>query len=153
VSGVSRAIDCIGVTFDKTLVADAGLIVLATMMMRLGLEALVNGAVLLVGRVGGALPGRKVLTLVAAVLAGAGRIDTPTGRIDTPTGCAPARPEAVLPFRVMAPSMLGPFLRAFSFGHVRRLDRVIAETIRRACALGAGPGHGARSDRSGLHDL
>jgi PII-like signaling protein len=31
-------------------------------------------------------------------------------------------------------------LRAFTFGHVRQLDAVIAETIRRAWSLGAGPG-------------
>ncbi len=68
---VSHAIDRIEVTFDdETLVADAGLIVPATLMVRLGLEALVNETVRLVGRVGGARPGRKVLTLVAAILAG-----------------------------------------------------------------------------------
>jgi hypothetical protein len=73
VGGVSRAIDRIEVTFDdETLVADAGLIVPATLMVRLGLEALIDEMVRLVGRVGGALPGRKVLTLL--------------------TSCAPARP-------------------------------------------------------------
>ena len=40
----------------------------------------------------------------------------------------------------MAPSTLGSFLRAFSFGHVRQLDAVIAESLRRAWALGTGPG-------------
>src|SRR5215218_8287104 len=40
----------------------------------------------------------------------------------------------------MAPSTLGTFLRAFTFGHIRQLDRVIGETIRRAWQLGAGPG-------------
>ncbi len=40
----------------------------------------------------------------------------------------------------MAPSTLGTFLRAFTFGHVRQLERVIAETIRRAWSAGAGPG-------------
>ena len=40
----------------------------------------------------------------------------------------------------MAPSTLGTFLRAFTFGHVRQLDRVLAEVLRRAWALGAGPG-------------
>jgi len=39
----------------------------------------------------------------------------------------------------MAPSTLGTFLRSFTFGHVRQLDQVIAETLRRAWALGAGP--------------
>jgi hypothetical protein len=137
VGGVSRAIDRIEVTFDdETLVADAGLIVPATLMVRLGLEALIDEMVRLVGRVGGALPGRKVLTLVAAILAGASHIDHADKLRAGATG-------EVLPFRVMAPSTLGTFLRAFSFGHVRQLDRVIAETIRRAWSLGAGPGAAA----------
>ena len=46
----------------------------------------------------------------------------------------------MLPFRVMAPSTLGTFLRSFTFGHVRQLDAVIAEAIRRAWHVGAGPG-------------
>jgi hypothetical protein len=134
VSRVSHAIDRIEVTFDdETLVADAGLIVPATLMLRLGLEALVNSTVRLVGRVGGALPGRKILTLVAAILAGGSHID----HADKLRAGAT---EEVLPFRVMAPSTLGTFLRAFTFGHIRQLDAVIAETIRRAWSLGAGPG-------------
>lgn len=136
-SSSSRTIDCVAVTFDDpTLVADAGLLVPATLMVRLGLEALVNRLVHLTGRVGGALPGRKVLTLVAAILAGASHID----HADRLRAGATAR---VLPFRVMAPSTLGTFLRSFTFGHIRQLDAVIAETIRRAWSLGAGPGEGA----------
>jgi hypothetical protein len=42
----------------------------------------------------------------------------------------------------MAPSTLGTFLRAFTFGHVRQLDRVLGEAIQRAWAAGAGPGDG-----------
>lgn len=42
--------------------------------------------------------------------------------------------------RVAAPSTLGTFLRAFTFGHVRQLDRVLVETLKRAWAAGAGPG-------------
>lgn len=129
----SRGIDRVAVTFDEpTLVADAGLLVPATLMVRLGLESLVNEMVRLTGKVGGALPGRKVLTLVAAILAGATHID----HADRLRAGATAR---VLPFRVMAPSTLGTFLRAFTFGHVRQLDRVIAEAIGRAWRLGAGP--------------
>jgi len=51
--------------------------------------------------------------------------------------------QQVLPFQVMAPSTLGTFLRSFTFGHIRQLDAAIAETIRRAWALGAGPGSDA----------
>jgi hypothetical protein len=134
VSGVSRGIDRIEAIFDdSSLVADAGLVVPATLMVRLGLEALVNESVRLVGRVGGSRPGRKVLTLVATILAGGSHID----HADVLRSGAT---RAVLPFRVMAPSTLGTFLRAFTFGHVRQLDAVIAETIRRAWRLGAGPG-------------
>jgi hypothetical protein len=134
VKPVSRSIDRVEATFDDpTLVADAGLMVLATLMMRLGVEGLVNGTVRLVGRVGGALPGRKVLTLVAAIVAGGTHID----HADRLRAGATQR---VLPFRVLAPSTLGTFLRSFTFGHVRQLDAVIAETIRRAWRLGAGPG-------------
>ena len=133
---VSRSIDRVAVTFDDpTLVADAGLIVPATLMARLGLEALVNERVRLVDRVGGSRPGRKVLTLVTSILAGGSHIDH-ADRLRA------GATQAVLPFRVMAPSTLGTFLRSFTFGHVRQLDAVIAETTRRAWSLGAGPGDG-----------
>ena len=132
-SGVSRGIDRIEAIFDDPgLVANAGLVVPATLMVRLGLEGLIDRSVRLVGRVGGARPGRKVLTLVAAILAGGTHID----HADVLRAGAT---RAVLPFRVMAPSTLGTFLRAFTFGHVRQLDAVIAETIGRAWQLGRGP--------------
>jgi hypothetical protein len=124
------------VTFDdESLVANAGLMLPATLMVRLGLEALVNATVRLGGRVGGSRPGRKVCSLVATILAGGTHID----HADVLRAGATQR---VLPFRVMAPSTLGTFLRAFTFGHVRQLDRVIGETIRRAWSAGAGPGDG-----------
>ena len=46
----------------------------------------------------------------------------------------------VLGHRVMAPSTLGTFLRRFTFGHVRQLDRVAETIMGRAWAAGAGPG-------------
>jgi len=137
VTRVSHVIERAEVSFDdETLVADAGLIVPATLMLRLGLEALINSTLRLSGRVGGARPGRKVLTLVASILAGGSHIDH-AARLRA------GATQAVLPFRVMAASTLGTFLRSFTFGHVRQFDAVIAETIRRAWALGAGPGGGA----------
>src|SRR6266511_2760941 len=39
-----------------------------------------------------------------------------------------------------APSTLGTFLRSFTFGHARQLDRVSRELLHRAFAAGAGPG-------------
>ena len=133
-SSVSRGIDRIEVTFDEpNLVANAGLLLVATLVVRLGLERLINEVVDLSGRVGGALPGRKVLTLVHAIAAGGSHID----HADILRAGAT---QSVLPHRVMAPSTLGTFLRSFSFGHVRQLDAVLAETLRRAWSLGAGPG-------------
>ena len=128
---VSRGIDRIGVTFDEpNLVANAGLLLVATLVGRLGLERLVNATVRLSGRVGGASPGRKVLTLVHAMVAGGSHID----HADVLRSGATA---SVLGHRVMAPSTLGTFLRAFTFGHVRQLDAVLAERC-------AGPGRWAR---------
>ena len=133
-ASVSRGIARIEVTFDDPhLVANAGLLLVATLVVRLRLERLINETVDLSGRVGGALPGRKVLTLVHAIVAGGSHID----HADVLRAGAT---QAVLPHRVMAPSTLGTFLRSFSFGHVRQLDRVLAEALRRAWSLGAGPG-------------
>ncbi|MDP9440651.1 MAG: transposase, partial [Actinomycetota bacterium] len=120
---------------DPTLVANAGLLLVATLAVRLGLEELVNKAVLLSGRVGGSRPGRKVMTLVVAIVAGGSHIDH--AEVLRAGGT-----RRVLPFRVMAPSTLGTFLRAFSFGHVRQLEAVVGEVLRRAWAMGAGPGSG-----------
>jgi hypothetical protein len=134
VTSVSRGIDRIEVTFDDpNLVANAGLLLVATLVVRLRLERLINDMVDLSGRVGGALPGRKVLTLVHAMVAGGSHID----HADVLRSGAT---QSVLPHRVMAPSTLGTFLRSFTFGHIRQLDAVLAEALRRTWSLGAGPG-------------
>ena len=133
--GVSQNIDRFEVVFDEpNLVADAGLVMVATLAVRLGLERLINQTVKLTGRVGGANPGRKILTLVHTLVAGGSHIDHADMLRAGDT-------RRILPFRVAAPSTLGTFLRAFTFGHVRQLDRVIAETLRRVWGLGAGPGN------------
>jgi hypothetical protein len=76
VSAVSRGIDRIEATFDDPgLVADAGLLLTSTLVARLGLEALINPTVRMVGRVGGARSGREVLTLAHAMIAGGSHID------------------------------------------------------------------------------
>src|SRR2546430_14698480 len=87
----------------------------------------------LVGRVGGARPGRKVLTLVHSMIVGG-------SHIDHADKLRAGNTAGVLPHRVMAPSTLGTFLRSFTFGHVRQLEAVVGEVLRRAWALGAGPG-------------
>jgi len=134
VSRVSHDLDRIEVSFDDAnLVANAGLLLVGTLVLRLGLEALIDASVRLGGRVGGARPGRKVLTLVHAMVTGGSHID----HAEILRSGASTK---VLPHRVMAPSTLGTFLRSFTFGHVRQLEAVIAETLRRAWDIGAGPG-------------
>ena len=105
-SGVSQSIDRYWVVFDdESLVTDAGLLAAGTLMDRLGLEDLVDGTVRLGGRVGGARPGRKVLTVVASMLVGGSHIDH-VGRLRA------GSTDRVLPHAVMAPSTVGTFLRA-----------------------------------------
>ena len=131
---VSHRLDRLAVDFDDdSLVANAGLLLVSTLVIRLGLEALIDATVRLGGRVGGFMPGRKVLTLVASMVAGGSHID----HADVLRAGAT---DAVLAHRVMAPSTLGTFLRAFSFGHVRQMEAVVGEALRRAWAAGAGPG-------------
>jgi len=132
----SRGIDRIDALFDDpNSVANAGLILAGTLIKRLGLETLINEWVRFDGRVGGALPGRKVLTMVCAIIGGATHID----HVDILRAGATQR---VLPFRVMAPSTIGTFLRGFTFGHVRQLDAVADRALKRAWNLGAGPASG-----------
>jgi hypothetical protein len=73
------------------------------------------------------------MTLVSAMALGADCID------DCDLLRA-GRTGQVLGHEVAAPSTLGTFLRAFTFGHVRQLDRVLADALTRAWAAGAGPG-------------
>jgi Transposase DDE domain group 1 len=131
------SVDSVRVVFDEQrLVSDAGLLVTATLADRLGVEELVNESVWLGYRVpGAALPGRKVMSLVHGMLAGADSIDDMNVLRAGSTGL-------VLGHRVMAPSTLGTFLRAFTFGHVRQLDHVLDVALTRAWAAGAGPGDG-----------
>ena len=131
---VSRGIDRIAVTFDDpNLVANAGLLLVATLVAKLGLEDLCNSTIRLGTRVGGFQPGRKILTLVHAMVAGASHID----HADMLRAGSTSK---VLSHRVMAPSTLGTFLRSFSFGHVRQFEKVIGDSLGSAWSLGLGPG-------------
>jgi Transposase DDE domain group 1 len=118
---------------DHHAVANAGLALTATLAERLGVEAVVDELVDLGDRPGHHRPGRKVLTLLHAMVAG-GDV------IDDADVLRTARTQEVLGHRVMAPSTLGTFLRSFTFGHIRQLDRVAEILLARAWAAGAGPG-------------
>jgi hypothetical protein len=126
--------DAMRVRFDdERAVANAGVQLPAVLADRLGIEGLVEEIVDLGDRAGAANPGRKVMSLVSAMALGADCIDD----------CDVLRSgqtRAVLGHGVVAPSTLGTFLRAFTFGHVRQLDKVLAECLCRAWTAGAGPG-------------
>jgi Transposase DDE domain group 1 len=126
--------DAMRVRFDdERAVANAGVLLPAVLAGRLGIEALIDETVDLGDRAGAAHPGRKVMTLMSAMTLGADCIDDCDVLRSGQTG-------AVLGHGVSAPSTLGTFLRAFTFGHVRQLDRVLAVSLARAWAAGAGPG-------------
>ena len=126
--------DRIHVSFDDhRLVANAGLILPATLALHLGLPQLVDRHLDLGRAPGRANTGDKLMTLLASALAGGDCIDDAdalrAGGTARALGCV-----------VKAPSTLGTFLRSFRWGHVRQLDRVSRELLARAWAAGAGPG-------------
>jgi hypothetical protein len=129
-------LDQVEIAFDDPrAVASAGLLLPATLTERLGIEQATDQLVGLGDRPGAARPGRKLLTLVHAMAAGGDCIDD----VEL-LRCGST--QAVLGHRVMAASTVGTFLRAFTFGHVRQLDKVTGEVLARAWAAGAGPGEG-----------
>src|SRR6266496_92595 len=132
----SHTLDQLDIAFDDThAIANAGLLLPATLAERLGVEQAADALIDLGDRPGAAHPGRKLLTLVHSMLAGADCID------DADLLRCGATSQ-VLGHRVMAPSTLGTFLRAFTFGHTRQLDRLTETVLARAWAAGAGPGDG-----------
>src|SRR5712691_87149 len=129
----SHSLDRVDIAFDdERLVADAGLHLPATLAQHLGLRELVEEHLDLGVRPGAANAGDKLLTLVLSALAGGDNIDDADALRAGGTG-------RVLGFTVKAASTLGTFLRSFSWGHVRQLDRVSRELLARAWAAGAGP--------------
>ena len=109
---------------------DGGLLLAGTVMDRLGLEAMLDEVVRppSAGRGSGA----KVLSLVASMLVGGSFIDD----ADRLRAGSTAQ---VLPFRPVAPSTLGTWLRSFTFGHLRQFDRANELALGRAWSLGAAP--------------
>ena len=118
---------------DHRLVANAGLLLPATLALRLGLGEMVDRYLDLGNAPGRANTGDKLMTLVASALAGGDCIDDADALRSGGTA-------GVLGCVVKAPSTLGAFLRSFRWGHVRQLDRVSRELLAQAWAAGAGPG-------------
>ena len=107
---VHDRLDAVKVTFDdERAVANAGVLLVATLAERLGLQVLVGECVRL-GKCGARFrPGRKVMSLVFAMLLGAQSID----------GCdvlRSGRTGRLLGIRVMAPSRWGRSCGRFRSG-------------------------------------
>ena len=134
---VSHTRSALSVSFDEpNLIGSAGLVPMMELAAEAGLHQLAKGR-LTVPTDKGANAGAKIAALVAGMCAGADSIDD----------------MAILRHGAMkrifnacyAPSTLGSFLRAFTFGHVRQLDavasRLLANLSVRASVLGS-PGAG-----------
>jgi hypothetical protein len=121
---------------DERVVTDAGVMLVAAVAQRLGVEALAGQLVRLRrDRPGAANAGRKVMAVLYAMVLGADSID------DCDVLRA-GRTRRLLGGWLPAPSTLGTFLRAFTFGHVRQLDALLGQALERAWKAGAGPGVG-----------
>ena len=118
---VSHTPAAVSASFDEpNLVSAAGLLPVMRLAQGIGLRDLVDER-LSVPTDKGANPGLKVSSLVAGMLAGADSIDD----------LALLRQSAMSKLfeAVYAPSTLGSFLRAFTFGHVRQLDAVASRLL------------------------
>jgi hypothetical protein len=115
----SHAASAVSAVFDEpNLVADAGPVPLVRLAERAGLPRLTAESVRITdaGYGGGANPVAKVMSLVAAMCAGADSIDD-TDRLRHAAMSAAFE-------QIRAPSTLGTFLRSFSHGHALQLHRV-----------------------------
>lgn len=130
----SHVSSAVAAAFDEpNLIADAGLVPVVRLAERAGLPELAVEVLRIGGarNSAGAAPAAKVMSLVAAMCAGADSID------DTDRLRHGAMPTAF--GGVRAPSTLGTFLRSFTHGHVLQLHavhrRLLGELARRAPLL------------------
>src|SRR3989440_3997570 len=131
--GSSHSLDTLCLQFDDpNLVANAGLILPATLAQHLGLEELYRAHVHLGDAPGRANVGIKAMTLIHSAHAGGDCIEDADVLRAGPT-------DVVLGHALRAPSTVRPFLRAFCWGDVRSLDRVSGVALGRAWSAGAGP--------------
>ncbi|MFE2500289.1 IS1380 family transposase [Streptomyces scopuliridis] len=121
----SHAASAVSAAFDEpNLVADAGLVPVMRLAERARLPELADAAIRIegAGNGGGAHPAAKVMSLVAAMCAGADSIDD-TGRLRH--GAMP-----ILFDGIRAPSTLGTFLRSLTHGHALQLHAVHRRFLR-----------------------
>jgi len=123
---LSHAATVVDVAFDDpNLIADAGLVPVIALAEQVGLSGLVEEHVTITGvaNSAGANPGAKVMSLVAGMVAGADSIQD----VDRLRHAG----NAVVFDEIRAPSTLGSFLRAFTYGHVQQLNAVLRQALMR----------------------
>ncbi|RKZ99536.1 MAG: IS1380 family transposase [Gammaproteobacteria bacterium] len=118
---------------DDHSVPNAGVLLVARLSEVLGIEEITDRCVRLGKRVGAYRPGRKLLTLMHSIILGGDFIND-IRVLRAGSTCN------VLGHQVMAESTCGSFLRSFTFGHVKQLDRVSGIVLKRAWGHGCGPG-------------
>ena len=129
----SHSLDRLPVQFDdENLVANAGLVLPATLAQHLGLQGLYRHHVRLGDAPGRPNAGIKAMTVISSAVAGGDCIDDADVLRSGGT-------EAVLGHAVRAPSTLGTYLRSFCWGDVRSLDAVSRTALCRAWSAGGGP--------------
>ena len=122
---------------DPNLVASVGLVPVMGLAQEAGLEELARQHLSVPGDKG-ANAGLKVASLVGGMVAGADSIDDMALLRHGGMGRLFAA--------IYAPSTLGSFLRAFTFGHVRQLDAVASRFL--LALAGSDPAGQATSTRS-----
>ena len=108
---------------DPNLIADAGLVPVMALAVRIGLPGLVaeHVAITNAANSAGANPAVKVMSLLAGMIAGADSI-TDVDRLRHAG-------NSVVFDQIRAPSTLGSFLRAFTPGHVQQLNAVLRQSL------------------------
>ena len=125
---------------DPNLVSAAGLVPIVALAEQAGLRSLADEH-LSVPTDKGANAGLKVASLVAGMVAGADSIDD--------LGLLRHGGMSRVFERAYAPSTLGSFLRAFTFGHVRQLDAVASRFLTGLARPGAAGRRDRRARQSG----
>ena len=118
-----------------TILANAGLLLPATLARHLGLRELVNHYLDLGGAPERANTGDKLLTLVVSALVVSALVVSALAGGDCIDDADALRTEGTtctLGCVVKAPSTLGTFLRSFRWGHFRQLDLVNRQLLARA---------------------
>src|SRR5450755_1971926 len=117
----------VAATFDEVnLVPSAGLVPVMRLARLTGLESLVDRMVTVPGGAG-VDAAAKVASIVAGMVTGADSIDDMDALREGAVG--------EVPLRKKAPSTLGTFLPAFTFGHVRQLGAVAGAMLARLAFL------------------